>query len=294
MINLPLSSSHETPTGSEDDVTNRPPTTATAQNARPVDGRTEVQPNDVAHLQSMINTLPSSLTDDERQRVVALLMEFKDSFSKNEYDIGRTKLIQHSIDTGDSRPVREQLRRHPQAYLEFIDAEVDKLLALGIIEPSASPWASNLVLVRKKDGKLRLCVDYRRLNALTIKDAYPIPRIDACLDCLGNSGFYSQMDQRSGYWQCELSDGPTRDRTAFICRKGQFRFCVMPFGLCNAVSLFQRLQDKILAGLNWFTCLVYLDDIVVFSQTFDEHIDRLRAVMERMRNAGLKFNLQPG
>jgi hypothetical protein len=125
---------------------------------------------------------------------------------------------------------------------------------------------------------------------MVYKDAYPIPRIDACLDALSGSAWYSSLDLRSGYWQCALKSERDKDVTAFICRKGQFRFTVLPFGLCNAVSLFQRLQDRILAGLNWFSCLVYLDDIAVFGKNFQEHLERLRAVFERMRAAGLKFN----
>ncbi len=150
--------------------------------------------------------------------------------------MGRTKAFQHTIDTGDSRPVREALRRHPQAHLDFIDAEVERLLKLDIVEPSASPWASNVVIVRKKCGKLRLCIDYRRVNALTYKDAYPIPKIDACLDAMGGSKYFSSLDLRQGYWQVEILESD-RDKTAFVTRRGQFRFKVLPFGLCNAVGL---------------------------------------------------------
>lgn len=137
--------------------------------------------------------------------------------------------------------------------------------------------------------KLRMCIDYRKVNALTYKDAYPIPKIDACLDVLGGSRRFSSLDLRMGYWQAEILPS-NREKTAFVTRQGQFRFKVLPFGLCNAVGLFQRLQDRVLAGLNWFTCLVYLDDVAVFSKTFSEHVTRLEMVFDRMRAAGLKFN----
>jgi transposase InsO family protein len=134
-----------------------------------------------------------------------------------------------------------------------------------------------------------MCIDYRKVNALTYKDAYPLPKIDACLDVLGGARWFSSLDLRSGYWQVEILPDD-RDKTAFVTRRGQFRFKVLPFGLCNAVGLFQRLQDRVLAGLNWFVCLVYLDDIAIFSKTFDEHVVRLDMVFERMQAAGLKFN----
>jgi len=143
--------------------------------------------------------------------------------------------------------------------------------------------------VAKKDGKLRFCIDYRKVNSLTYKDSYPIPKIDACLDALSGSRFYSTLDLRSGYWQAEIAEGD-RDKTAFVTRMGQFRFKVLPFGLANAVSLFQRLQDRILAGLNWFICLVYLDDVAVFAASFEEHLERLSQVVDRVSAAGLKFN----
>jgi transposase InsO family protein/predicted aspartyl protease len=241
------------------------------------------------HLAKLVGKLPVELTADQRRITLELIEDFVESFSTGPFDIGRTDLLEHSIDTGNSRPVREPLRRHAQAHLEFIDAHVEKMLDEGIIERSSSPWASNLVLVTKKTGELRVCVDYRRLNSLTVKDAYPVPRIDSCLDALAGSAWYSNFDLRQGYWQCKIKE-QDKSKTAFITRKGLFQFCVLPFGLCNAVSLFQRLQDKILAGLNWFSCLVYLDDIAVFATTFEQHIERLRAVMERIRDAGLKFN----
>ena len=137
------------------------------------------------HLKPLVENLPVDLLPDEKREAENLIREYASSFSKDDYDLGRTKVLQHTIDTGLNRPVKEALRRHPQVHQEFIDKEVNKLLDLDIIEPSASPWSSNIVLVRKKTGKLRMCIDFRRVNALTYKDAYPIPKIDACLDALG-------------------------------------------------------------------------------------------------------------
>lgn len=142
-------------------------------------------------------------------------------------------------------------------------------------------------MVRKKDGGLRFCVDYRRLNELTVKDAYPLPRIDDTLDALGASKWFSTLDLASGYWQVEL-DPYHREKSAFVTKHGLFEFNVLPFGLCNAPSTFQRLMELVLADLQWMTCLVYLDDIIVFGRTFEEHVARLGQVLGRLKSTNLK------
>ncbi|KAK8771367.1 hypothetical protein V5799_025390 [Amblyomma americanum] len=155
-----------------------------------------------------------------------------------------------------------------------------------IIQPSKSPWASPVVLVKKKDGTLRFCVDYRRLNKITKKDVYPLPRIDDELDRLCNAKYFSSMDLKSGYWQIEVVE-KDREKTAFITPDGLYEFKVMPFGLCSAPATFQRVMDTVLAGLKWQTCLVYLDDVVVFAANFDNHLRRLATVLEAIESSGL-------
>ena len=157
------------------------------------------------------------------------------------------------------------------------------MLEYGIIEPAASPWASNVVLVKKKDGSLRFCVDYRRLNSITYKDSYPLPLIDNCLNALSGSS-----DLRSGYYNIPIAES-NRDKSAFITRQGCFRFTVMPFGLTCAPSVFQRLMDVVLCRLSYQACLVYLDDIIVFGKTFDEQLERLGEVFSRLKAANLKL-----
>ena len=136
------------------------------------------------------------------------------------------------------------------------------MLQRGIISLSSSPWASPLVLVQKKDGSMRYCVDYRQLNSVTRKDAYPIPRIDETLDTLAGSCIFTTLDLLSGYWQVEVQP-EDREKTAVCTPDGLIEFNVMPFVLCNAPATFQRLMNLVLAGLHWQSCLVYLDDIII-------------------------------
>jgi len=239
-------------------------------------------------IQQMMNSLPSELTEKQRTQAQELLHENAAIFSDREYDIGRTPFVEYRIDTGEHRPFRQPLRRHPFKHLETIDKQVAEMKEHGIIEPTASPWASNVVLVRKKDGSLRFCIDYRQLNRITTQDSYPLPLIDNCLNALQGSTWFSTLDLRAGYYNIPVAEAD-KDKTAFITRSGCYRFNVMPFGVTGAPSLFQRLMDFVLCGLSYITCLVYLDDIIVFGRTFDEQLIRLREVFGRIRQANLKL-----
>ena len=140
-------------------------------------------------LEKLLEGMSPTVTPEERQKVASLLKDYQDIFSKDGDDLGETHLGEHSIETGDARPIRQPLRRHPRQLLQEIDEQVEKLLQAGVVERANSPWASNLVLVKKSDGSYRICVDLRGLNSVTKKDAYPLPRIDACLDALSGSRF---------------------------------------------------------------------------------------------------------
>ena len=161
----------------------------------------------------------------------------------------------------------------------------------GLIEPSESPWASPIVLVRKKDGGLRFCVDYRALNNITRKDSYPLPRIDDTLDTLAGMNWFSTLDLKSGYWQVEM-DPLDKEKTAFTTGRGLWQFKVMTFGLCNAPATFERLMERLLANLPLQTALVYLDDILIPGRTFSHHLTNLREVFQRLRAAKLKLSPQ--
>ena len=145
------------------------------------------------------------------------------------------------------------------------------------------------MLVRK-DNSLRFCIDYRQLNRVTVRDSYPLPLIDNCLNALQGSSWFSTLDLRAGYYNIPIADSD-RDKTAFVTRAGCHRFTVMPFGLTGAPSVFLRLMDSVLCGLSYMACLVYLDDIIIFGRSFDEQLARLREVFSRIRSANLK--LQP-
>lgn len=160
---------------------------------------------------------------------------------------------------------------------------------MGHYSPFWSSWSSPVVLVRKKDGSVRFCVDYRALNKITRKDVYPMPRIDDALDTLHGAEYFSSLDLRSGYWQISMNESD-KEKTAFATPDDLYEFNVMPFGLCNDPATFERMIDTVLHGLKWKICLCYLDDIVIFSSTFDEHLQRVEEVLTCLRNAGLQLN----
>ena len=153
----------------------------------------------------------------------------------------------------------------------------------GVIEPSHSPWASPVVLVRKKDGSTCFGVDYTKLNAITVKDSYPLPQVDTSLQSFCGSMWFSTLDLKSGYWQVEMDD-KDKEKTAFTTGQGLWQFLIMPFGLSNGPATFERLMEQVLVGLPWTTCLVYLDDIIVHA-SFQDELDRLRQVFSRLRDA---------
>src|SRR5467141_429855 len=243
---------------------------------------------DLSHLQPVLDSLPDSLTDRQRDEACRFVQGYPDVFSRHEFDLGRTTLLEHQIETGDARPIKQGLRKQPQVHLGIIDAEVEKMVAGGVVEPSCSPWASNVVVVTKQDKTPRITLDYRDLNGVTYKDSYPLPNIGDCLDSFRGSSYFGLLDLRSSFYQVPLAE-KDRDKTAFITRKGQWRFRSLPMGLCNSPGTFQRLMDLVLRGLTWSSVLVYIDDIVVYAQSFDQLKERLDEVFQRLRNANLKL-----
>lgn len=224
----------------------------------------------------------------EKEQLRALLVKYRDRFSDGKGDFGRTSEVKHTIYTGESRPIKLAPRRIPIHLRDEADKIVDDMIGQGVIEPSSSPWGAPTVLVKKKDGTLRYCVDYRKLNEVTKKDAYPLPRIDDTFDSLSGAKWFSTLDLCSGYWQVEM-DESDKEKTAFYTRRGLYQFKVMPFGLCNAPATFERLMERVMQGLQWETLLIYLDDIIIFSSSVSEGLRRFEEVLIRLRTANLKL-----
>jgi transposase InsO family protein len=218
----------------------------------------------------------------------ALLIRHANLFARDDKDLGRTDLVEHDIDTGDATPIHQPPRRVPEALKNQVEMEIQSMLEKGVIERGQSPWSSPVVLVRKKDGSLRFCVDYRRLNAVTKFDAYPLPRIDETLEALSGARYFTTLDLISGYWQVGLSES-AKLKSAFVVRSGLYLFKVMPFGLSGAPATFERLMETVLRGLQWESCLVYLDDVVIFGRTETELLSRMDEVFARLGNANLKL-----
>ena len=196
--------------------------------------------------------------------------------------------MKHRIDTQEYHPVKQRMRRTPLGFEKEEEEHLEELLQKGIVEPSSSEWASPPVLVRKKDGKLRYCIDYRKLNNVTVKDAFPIPKIESCLDTLRGSVYMSTLDMASGYYQVKL-DEKDKHKTAFITKYGLFQYTKLPFGLCNSPATFSRVIQLVLQGLSWKECLAYLDDIVVLGTNFEDHMQSLIRVFTRFKQYNLKL-----
>ena len=222
----------------------------------------------------------SGLSEEEKRFFTNLLEEYGDLFANGDGKLGRAHLLEHTIDTGSATPIKQAPRRLPPFKRDKVNRQLSDLLVQGRIEPSNSPWSSPIVLAKKHDGSYRLCIDYRRFNAVTIKDAQPFPRPDDILESLGGAKWFSCLDLASGYRQVPVAkkDCP---KTAFVTHRGQFQWTCLPFGVTNGPGIFTRLMNLAnlaLQGLTWKECLVYLDNIIIMSSTFDERLSRLLSV----------------
>ena len=234
----------------------------------------------------------SLLDAGQRTRLKALLDDFVDCFGDQLAFAGEARLpggvkVEHRIHT-EGPPTREAPRREAPSARATMEEQVANFERMGAIEDSASPYAAPVVMVRKKDGTWRFCIDYRRLNRQTRRDAYPLPCIDDILDRVSGVQFISKLDAVSAYQQIPIAEEDC-EKTAFTIWGRLLQWRVMPFGLTNCPPTFQRFMDVLLSGLNWRCCVVYLDDIVVFSNSFEDHLVHLRAVLERVRASGVKL-----
>ena len=220
-----------------------------------------------------------------------LIARHKNLFADKMSELGMATAVKHTINVGASNPINLPLRRTPEALRIVVKTQIEEMEAHNIIRESTSPYAAPVVMVPKKGGELRFCIDYRQLNKATVKDRYPLPRIDDTIDALYGAKYFSTLDLFSGYWQIEIEESD-KHKTAFICEYGQYEFNRMPFGLTNAPGTFQRLMNKIMKPVLYESALVYLDDIIVFSKTIEDHIKHLETVFKILAEAGLKLKLK--
>lgn len=225
-----------------------------------------------------------------RDEIIKLLEKNKDLFAQKDSDLSQTDTVTMKIDTGDHSPIKLRPYKTQLNNRKVIDAAVDEMLDAKIISRSRSSWSAPVVIVDKKDGSKRFCVDFRAINKITKPNSYPLPLIDEILALLGKAKYFTSLDLKSGYWQIKM-DPDDREKTAFACHKGLFEFNVMPFGLCNAPSIFQELMARVLENLDAFS-IAYLDDILIYSETLEEHLKHLQAVFDRLREHKLKLKLK--
>lgn len=248
----------------------------------------------MSHIKKAVNT--EHLNFEERDSLWKVCDEFLDVFHLEGDPFPTTNVIQHEIRLKtDAVPVNIRPYRLPFVHRQEISRQAEQLEKDKIIRPSDSPWNAPLIVVPKKAdaqgrAQYRVCVDFRRLNELTVGDAFPIPRIDEILDQLGRSRYYTTLDLASGYHQVAIKP-EDREKTGFSTDKGHFEFIKMPFGLCGAPSTFQRLMNQVLLGINGTKAFVYLDDIIIYAENLREHEDRLREVFYRLQLGNLQ--LQP-
>ena len=234
--------------------------------------------------------IDKGISTEQEKELRELLLKYKDIFSKDDLDIGTCDKVKHRIDLEDELPFKQKHRRIPPAMIDEVRAHLELLLSSGVIRKSKSPWASNVVLVRKKTGKLRMCIDYRTLNSKTRKDSYALPRIEEVFDVLNGATVFSTIDMKSGYYQVEVEESH-KERTAFtVGPLGFFEYNKMPFGLSNSPATYQRLMEECLGDYNMKICVIYLDDLIIFANSFEEHQERLQKVLQRLRECNLKLS----
>lgn len=239
-------------------------------------------------LQLGIDVSQSHVTPEQRQKLSSFLASHRDIFAADMSELGHTHLQQMQIDTGDHSPIKQHAYRVSPHMKKEIDRQIQDMLQHGIITPSISPYASPVVMVKKKSGEYRFAVDYRKLNSITKVMNYPLPQFEDVTDILGKATIFSVMDLMSGFWQIPVHEN-SKEKTAFICHSGLYQFERVPFGLRNSPTVFQNVMEAALRGLNHKTALVYVDDIVAFSPDFDTHLQHLTDIFDHLKAAGLRL-----
>lgn len=229
-----------------------------------------------------------NLNEEQRKQLAELINTYQEAFSINN-SLGLTEMMEHEIELlPNTKPFAEPVRRHPRHHLIEAQRQIEEMKSKGIIEESSSPWASEFVLVKKKTGDYRLCIDYRRLNAVTKKNSYPLPNVESCLEALAGKCFFSKLDFASGYWQMPMAKS-SKELTSFRTDNGLYQFKVMPFGLVNAPASFQKLINVMFAGLRGMELQVFLDDVCLATNTWERHMELLEKVFQIVIKSKLKL-----
>ena len=230
-----------------------------------------------------------NLLESQQKQLESLISANADVFAWRDDQLGLCDLLQHRIVVTSDNPTAQPYRRLPPSQLTEVRAHLDNLLAQDIISPSTSPYAAPIVVVRKKNNEIRMCCDYRKLNAITKKDSYPLPRMDECIDALTGAHWFSTLDLASGYHQTEVHPDD-QEKTAFTTPFGLYQWKRLPFGLCNAPAQFSRVMQKVMNDHVFRILVLYLDDVLVYSDSFESQLERLELIFKRLRQVGLKLN----
>ncbi|XP_053400391.1 uncharacterized protein LOC128557239 [Mercenaria mercenaria] len=210
-----------------------------------------------SHHEEVYAKSTTHLDDEKKSELRKLLVDYQDVFATSEFDLRNFTEIQHSIDPGTAKPIKQRMRRTPACLVAKEEAHL-KMLEAGVIQESTSEWDSAPVFIRKRDGTVRWCIDYRALNNVCVKDVFPLPLVDDCLDTLAESCWFSKLDANSAYWQVKIKE-EDRHKTAFVTKYGLYAHVKMGFGLCNAPATFSRVVNLVVRGLNWKTVLAFLE-----------------------------------
>ena len=240
--------------------------------------------------ESKLNLNDLDVPQQYRPQIEKIILQNQDLFANKDSELGHTETVKMQVDVGDNESIKMRPYRTPIKNREVIDKAIDGMLDANVIRRSRSPWYFPVVIVDKKDGSKRFCVDFRRLNKITKKNSDPLPLIDDILALLGKAKYFTSLDLKSGYWQVAM-DEKDKEKTAFACHKGLFEFNVMPFGLSISLAVFQELMSVVLKGCNDFST-AYLDDIMIFSPTLKEHLKHICIIFDKLRQHNLKVKLK--
>ena len=218
----------------------------------------------------------------ERQILIKMLKEHSSLFVDDVRKLTQTNILQATFNVGNSQPIKQRPYKNPLALQAELDKQINDMLEAGIVSPSSSPRSSPIVIVPKRDESQRICIDYRKLNKTLIKDSFPLPRIEDIFATLGKAKFFTTLDLKSGYHQISVAP-EDREKTVFCTRTSLYQFNVLPFGIASAPAIFQRIISKVLHGIEGKYSMAYIDDILIYSETFEDHLKHLEDVFVRLK-----------